>query len=63
MPMYRTKQDELDAEILRLEYIGEVITQVLTDPETLDGYIILTSKSVNDTGRPHVPSWDRETRS
>ena len=43
MPMYRIGQSELDAEIARLEHAGEVITQVMADPESLDDFIIITA--------------------
>lgn len=56
MPLYRTKQDELVDEIARLEIAGETVTQIMTDPETLDGFIILTSKPVNTTGRAWLPN-------
>lgn len=62
MPLYRVKQSELEIKIALLEAAGEVITQVGADPDSLDAFLVITSKPTNDTGRAWSPEGMKETR-
>lgn len=62
MPLHRVKEDQLDTLIARVEHSGQIVTQVLTDPATVDGYIVVTRESINDTGDAWLPSSAKETR-
>lgn len=65
MPLYRVKENKLDEQIATCEQAGEIVTQVMCDPATVDGFMIVTRVPVNDTGRAWLPSnyGKTETRS
>ena len=61
MPLYRTGPDvSIDDLVEAAEARGEKILQAI--PRQENGWVLITELPVDDTGRPHLPSWARETR-
>ena len=61
MPVYRCPSETLDKTVAKLEQRGQTITQVLLDPDTIDGMLIVTELPRNTTGNPWLPSSETRT--